>query len=274
MPEENESYQRQRSRRTKLNRQIKNTIEKYKLNESDIAPPPPSIDNSKYDNAMDSIRAFEIEQMSYSFKFCKICKERRLEMKMSHTDICTRCHKDKHNVKMFSSSNNMDPGKLPMELQDLTIIEQQLISRLSPCINVHMLSHGGIASSGHCVTFPQEINEPAKIFPRLPQEIQIIKVKKQGKNETYREFRVRRIKVEQALKWLKINNPAYADIIISSNRLLHLPEDGELSDITTLQFQLDTPHNNDKGPSSEQIDIGVSEGFHTLRHNYLIQIHA
>ena len=110
MPEENESYQRQTRRRLKLNRIIINTIEKYNLNESDIAPPSPPIDNSKYDNAMDSIRAFEIEQISYSFK-------------------------------------------------------------------------------------------------------------------------------------------------------LHLPEDGELSDITTLQFQLDTPHNNDKGLSSEQIDIGVSEGF-------------
>lgn len=67
-----------------------------------------------------------------------------------------------------------------------------------------MLNHGGIASSGHCVTFPQEINEPANIFPRLPQEIQIIKVKKQGKNDTCREFRVRRLKVEQALKCSKL----------------------------------------------------------------------
>lgn len=260
-PAENESYQKYKLRKSKLYRQIKCKIEKYKLNESEIPSPPPLSNNAKYDKAMDSIRAFELQQMSYFFQFCTICKERRLEMKMSKNSVCSRCFRDKHDIKLFSSSNNMDPGKLPEELQGLTIIEQQLISRLSPCINVHMLSHGGVASSGHCVTFPQEINEPAKIFPRLPQEIQIIKVKKQGKNDTCREFRVRRLKVEQALKWLKINNPAYVDIIISSDRLLHLPEDGELSDITTLQFKENTPHNNDKGPSSEQIDIGISEGY-------------
>jgi hypothetical protein len=38
-------------------------------------------------------------------------------------------------------------------MSDLTVIEQQLISRITPCINVHLLNHGGIGSSGHCVTF-------------------------------------------------------------------------------------------------------------------------
>lgn len=45
-------------------------------------------------------------------------------------------------------------------------------------MNVHMLKHGGIASSGHCVTFPQEINQPAHILPRLPPEIEILKERK------------------------------------------------------------------------------------------------
>lgn len=75
----------------------------------------------------------------------------------------------------------MDPGKLPEELQGLTIIEQQLISRLSPCINVHMLSHGGVASSGHCVTSPQEINEPAKIFPNSLKKYRLLKLKSKAK---------------------------------------------------------------------------------------------
>ena len=46
----------------------------------------------------------------------------------------------------------MNPGKLPPEFCDMTIIEQQLISKITPCINVHLLKHGGIASSDHCVT--------------------------------------------------------------------------------------------------------------------------
>ena len=82
-----------------------------------------------------------------------------------------------------------------------------------------MLKHGGIASSGHCVTFPQEINEPAQIFPRLHEEIKIIKVRKQGKTDTSKDFRVRRYTAQEALFWLKDNNSAYSDMIISQERI-------------------------------------------------------
>ena len=85
---------------------------------------------------------------------------------------------------MFSVENRMDPGNVPQELQHLTLVEQQLISRISPTISVHMLKHGGIAANGHCVAFPQAINEPGQIFPKLPEEIKIIRVRKQGKYDT------------------------------------------------------------------------------------------
>lgn len=75
---------------------------------------------------------------------------------------------------------------------------------------------------------------------------------------TCRKFRVRRLK--QALKLLKINNPAYIDIVISSERLLHLPEDGGSSDKANLPFKSHTTHKNEKDPSSKQTDIGISEG--------------
>lgn len=124
---------------------------------------------------------------------------------------------------MFSSENNMSPGKVPNEFSDLSIVEQQLFCRIAPCINVHLIKHGGIGSSGHCVTFPQEVNEPAQISPRLPSEIHILKVCKQGKNDTSKNFRVRRYKVQNALMWLKENNPAYSNIIISQDRLDAIP---------------------------------------------------
>lgn len=86
-------------------------------------------------------------------------------------------------------------------------------------------------SSYHCETFPKEINKLARIFPRFPKEIQIIKLQK-GAKLTHAETFVSVLKKAR----LKINNPAYIDLVISSERLLHLPEDGGLSDITTLQF--------------------------------------
>jgi hypothetical protein len=139
-------------------------------------------------------------------------------MKISN-EVCKRCSIDKNIIKLYSEDNNMDPKPSPPEMSDLTVIEQQLISRISPCINVHLLNHGGIGSSGHCVTFPQEVNEPAKIFPRLPKEIEVLKVNKQGQKDTSKDFVVRRYKVQNALNFLKTNNPAFADILIDIDRI-------------------------------------------------------
>lgn len=47
-------------------------------------------------------------------------------------------------------------------------------------------------NSRHCVTFPQEINQPAQIRLRLPSEIEMFKVRKKGRKDTSTDFRVRR----------------------------------------------------------------------------------
>ena len=225
-----------------------------------IPDAPPLTSDIMFNKAMDSIRTFELGQMNYQIQSCIICHECRLEMNMSQENVCRRCFTDKQPVKFFSTKNNMNPGKLPKELQGMSIVEQQLISKISPCINVHMLKHGGVASSGHCVTFPQEINQPAHIFSRLPPEIEILKVRKKGRNDTSTDFRVRRHTVQNALIWLKQNNSVYSNITISQERLQQLPLDGEMPNIQTLEYTNSTTHQNDKGPANEQTDLGDIDG--------------
>ncbi len=116
---------------------------------------------------MDVIRAFELKYMSYSINSYSVCHECRIEMGMVQS-VCKYCHHEKGNIEMFSTENIMHLGKVLLQLKNLTIVEQQLISRISPCIQVHMLKHGGIGSSLHCYSFPPEINQPQQIFPRLP----------------------------------------------------------------------------------------------------------
>jgi hypothetical protein len=157
---------------------IRQQLKHINMPENNIPFAPPLHENAHFNTVMDCIRNFELKQMSLTFKFCSVCKERRLDMNVNSDQICKRCKSDKNQIKLFSPENNMDPQKLPTELSGLTIIEQQLICRISPCLNVHMLKHGGIASSDHCVTFPQEVNEPAQIFPRRPNEINLIRVRK------------------------------------------------------------------------------------------------
>jgi hypothetical protein len=205
-PEENETDKETKNRRRRnlyrINKQKKICFD----TQQNIPDAPPLTSDIMFNKAMDSIRTFKLGQMNYQIQSCIICHECRLEMNMSQENVCRRCFTDKQPVKFFSTKNNMNPEKLPKELQGMSIVEQQLISKPSPCINVHMLKHGGVASSGHCVTFPQEINQPAQIFPRLPPEIEILKVRKKGRNDTSKDFRVRRHTVQNALIWLKQNN--------------------------------------------------------------------
>jgi hypothetical protein len=107
---------------------------------------------------------------------------------------------------------------------------------------------------------PQEVNQPSQILPRLLKDIKILKVRKRGKNYTSKEFTVRRFKVQNALLWLKQNNPVYSDIMIGQDRLELLPIDGEMPDIETLEYSDKIIHQSDRGPVPDQIDIGEVDG--------------
>ena len=190
--------------------------------------------------------------MTYRFSYCDVCKERRLEGKGTG-NMCTRCRRDKKVPRVWSGENNMDPLPLPVELSGMSDAEQMLIARLAPTVHVHMLRHGGIASKGHCIAFPQAVQEPATILPRLPAEVDIIRVRRQGKDDTHKDFRVRRHQVEEALCWLKDNNPAYS--VVDSAHIRNLPEDGELP---TVEFS-ETEHRNDQGPGPQQLLAGETD---------------
>ena len=82
----------------------------------------------------------------------------------------------------------------------------------------------------------------------------MIRARKLGKNQTSKEFNVRRYVVQKALVWLKNHNSAYSDIIISQSRLDGLPLNGsiEVSTVETAACSV----NNDEGPAPEQADPG------------------
>ena len=129
---------------------------KFHTSADDLPPPPPLSGDTHFNKVLDCMRAFEIQQMSYDFKLCTICHERTLKMKMSIPGICNRCQRDKSSVRMFSQEDSMYPVPVPDIMQGLSLVEQQLIS---PALQVHMLKLRGIAASGYCVAFPQNINE-------------------------------------------------------------------------------------------------------------------
>ena len=118
--------------------------------------------------------------MTYAFTFCEVCNESRLECKGTR-NMCTRCRRDKKVPKVWSGENNMDAMAVPEILSNMSDAEQMLIARLAPTVHVHLLKHGGIASKGHCIAFPQAVQEPATILPRLQEYVDLIRVRRQGK---------------------------------------------------------------------------------------------
>jgi hypothetical protein len=68
----------------------------------------------------------------------------------------------------------------------------------------------------------------------------------------FRDFNVCRDKITQALSWLKINNRYYADIVIDSEMLKLLPDNGPIDDYL-LQVQRNDDNSNDDDNETENM---------------------
>ena len=162
---EDDRRKRQRRNKRRISEQEKRLREVF--GELPLAPPAGS--TQQEDNAYSAIRLFEVEQMTYAFTFCEACKERQLGCKGTR-NMCTRCRRDKKVPKVWSGENNMDPMAVPEILSNMSDAEQMLIARLAPTVHVHLLKHGGIASKGHCIAFPQAVQDRNRSFRTLSQQ--------------------------------------------------------------------------------------------------------
>ncbi|CAG8661439.1 4989_t:CDS:2 [Ambispora leptoticha] len=136
---------------------------------------------------------------------------------------CQRCYSDKEQIKKFSLKNNMDPGDVPTELQGLTDIEEMLIAQVFPVMSVYTLRGGQYGYRGNIINFPQDIAEFTTRLPHHPSSLEICVVRWQSEDgSTFRDFKVHRRKVAQALQWLKENNTYYSNITIENDVLQFL----------------------------------------------------
>ena len=173
---------------------------------------------------------------------CNVCKESWFHIKRN---LCGRCKRDKCIPKKFSEENCMIPSKLPIELSGLTQAEEMLIARAFPVMNVYCKPRGGQkAYKGHVITFPSNVQKIADILPNYPKDLPIIRLVSSNGDFKSKDFRVRRQKIVDALRWLVKNNPVYHNVIIDQNRIAMLPEDDDLRQLTELTldcFEEDTP---------------------------------
>ena len=72
---------------------------------------------------------------------------------------CVRCKKDKKFPNNFSKENKMIPSELPNPFKNLTQVEEMLISKAFPVIQIYTKPRGGqIAYKGHVTTLPNDVH--------------------------------------------------------------------------------------------------------------------
>ena len=189
------------------------------------------------------------------------------------TDGKVRCCKvcfnylQKNKLPPLSIANDFQIGTAPPELSNLTLPEKLLISVYRPKIHVVKLrscNGPGTRQSGlkgNTITFPQDIVKIAACLPASPDILaDHLKVVFLGKSRPTREMlkkvlTVRREKVFNAVKFLIVNHPLYADVELSD---VNLPVDDVPEQILrTLNEQddLNDEDDNEHSTYTPQTDI-------------------
>ena len=86
-----------------------------------------------------------------------------------------------------------------------------LISAVLPVMSIYKLPHGQYGYSGHVINFPQDVQSS---LPRLVEDMVVRKEREQ----THKDFHVRRQVVEEALTWLMDNNIYYQRDFVCLNQ--------------------------------------------------------
>ena len=281
---------------------------------------------------LNNAKAFEAGEENHKIATCKVCKETRPVFHVSYDEkaadvrinpwkldgksICSRCKVDRrkrtksgiNRPAKFSGSyseeidlgpssdllreNNMHFKPIPPYLQNLTAVETALISKITVCTNVHMLRYGMLASKGHSISIPQRM-AIAKKLPLLPENVNILILRRKGSNDVSKHYSVQRYKVEEAIKGLCYGlpnggyeheqpntykylgpdhmnkllngryfyffpNEYYSDIEIQHDRLQRLPLDS-IQCPGLKVIDTDEISEQEKGPAPEQFQVPFSE---------------
>lgn len=121
---------------------------------------------------------------------------------------------------------------IPPSLQYLTDMEEMLIARTKTVMQVRWTKGRQLCYKDHIVNLPQNISEIATKLPRLPEDIDLVIIRRDDVDLTHHvDYVVRRDKVRQALQYKIAHDPEYADLVMPDEEVLsQLPENGTVVD--------------------------------------------
>jgi len=204
---------------------------------------------------------FEHTMRSLHLNHCKTCLEYKMEFNKEDDQVeydrCKKCvadkipdvthflnenihpvwyeHREDGSLRTTENGNTVPRYDIPPELNELTIAEKLIIRRFCPFIPTVHLKPGTLGLKGHCICFPQDIDEVCNTLPQ--KKCQVLKYVRQiGNNETqeirWEMLRVNRDRVLRALRWLKIHHSGYKDIVINECHLDWMEGENEASIIS------------------------------------------
>lgn len=185
------------------------------------------------DICFDKLRKFHETISRHKPFYCQTCHE----LWPSDLDKCTTC--SKFGASLFSEENAMNPrfdcipAGVKVQFEQLSMVEEMLISPILPVMSIYRLPNGSLVSRGYVANFGQDITPICRALPRLSASIPLIIVKEDRQTLTQKEFRVNRHRVETVLRFLCAYNPLFraSGITIDKCNLMKLPEDGIPEDL-------------------------------------------
>ena len=112
-------------------------------------------------------------------------------------------------------------------LNGITQMEEMLCSLASLCFIMWVSKGGQYKVRGNVITFSQDVSTLCTVLPHLPEELDVLIIRKTDSQTTpsYKDFRVRKSKVYALLCFLQQHNPSYRDITIQPPQDSNLPDD-------------------------------------------------
>ena len=112
---------------------------------------------------------------------------------------------------------------VPVQLQNLTVLERRCIGKTLPFMTIHSLPKGGQGKiTGPCVNVPADLVPICDLLSWLPDEINLIAIKLKRKL-VYKGYHMYDFIcpdiVMNALLWLRENNPHYKHVTINEGWL-------------------------------------------------------
>lgn len=177
-----------------------------------------------------------------TWRTCQNCKRSFPNLSMKGIK-CVKCVKS---ATKFTAINNMDPGVVPDELKNLTYIEEMLIAMIHPVVSIYRLKGGQYGHTGNVINFRQKIEDYITKLPLHPKDLPSTLLFKKYTDCGIAEFRVRAVKIRNALLWLKKNNIFYRGLEIDEDVINILPADGDIGEFSTsLNIEDDDEEIND-----------------------------